>query len=218
MKSAVLEPEDWYIRHVYLFTIGLTVAVIIEAVITGEASMLSSTLPIFLIGITIGFSLCWIIELAVRRFIFTGKTKQTKSLRGIIFLSRYAISVGLLYFLFASIDIIFSIISCIAYYFVSVESSSKSDDAKRITDENMVNIASGCLIVVLAFCIGYFGGKWIGGYFGNAEIGSYVGLALGFVAAFVLGSRMQKQRRDAQKAQDIKEENLLRLNNDSPLF
>ena len=148
--SAVLEFEDRSIRHVYLFTIGLTVAVVVEALIKGE----SSTLPIFLIGSTIGFSLFWSIEFAVRRFIFIGKTKY---LRSIIFLSRYAISGGLLYFLFASIDIIFAIISCITY-FGSTWMGSKLGNAKRITDADMFNLTSYGLKIVLAICIGYFVG------------------------------------------------------------
>jgi hypothetical protein len=212
--GAILELEDRSIRTIYLLTLCLTITVIVETLIKGE----SSTLPIFLIGSTIGFSLFWSIEFAARKVVFSEKTKQTKHLQGIIFFCRYTVLGGLFYFLFTSIDIIFVIMSCIGF-FGSAWFSSKLGDAKKVTDVQMFALASSGLIVILAFCIGYFGGKWIGGKLGNAEIGSYIGLSLGFAAALVQGLRMEKQRRDAaQKAQDTKENNLLRLNNDSPLF
>ncbi|MDE0635717.1 MAG: AtpZ/AtpI family protein [Candidatus Poribacteria bacterium] len=212
--GAVLELEDRSIRTIYLLTLCLTITVVVEALIKRE----SSTLPIFLIGSAIGFSLFWSIEFAARKVVLSEKTRQSKYLQGIIFFSRYTVLGGLFYFLFASIDIIFAIISCIGY-FGSAWFSSKLGDEKRVTNVEVFSLASNGLIIVLAFCIGYFTGKWIGGYFGHAEIGSNIGLALGFAAALVQGFRMEKQRRDAsRKAQDTKENNLLRLNNDSPLF
>ena len=214
---AVLKFDNRAIRDIYLFIFTFTTVVIAEALITavlrtGE----SSTLPIFLIGSTIGYTLFWLIEFVAWRFILLAKMKQTKYLQGAIFFSRYTVLGGLLYFLFASIDIIYAIITCIVY-FGSMWFGSKEGDAKRGTNIEMFELASIGLIVVLAFCIGYFGGTWIGGHFGNAEIGSYIGVVLGFVVAFVLGDRVRKQRSNAQKAQDPKEESLLRLNNDLPL-
>ena len=211
--GAVLEFEDRSIQTIYLLTLCLTITVVVEALIKGE----SSTLPIFLIGSTIGFSLFWSIELITRKVVLPGKTEQTKYLQGIIFFSRYAVLGGLFYFLFALIDIVFAIMSCITY-FGGAWLSSKLGDPKKVTNVEMIVHASNGLIIVLAFCVGYFMGRWIGGYFGNAEIGSNIGLALGFAAALVQGFRMQKQRRDAQKTQSTKKDNLLRLNNDSPLF
>ena len=212
--GAVLKFENRSIRDIYSFITLSTVVTILEALIT--EALITSTLPIFLIGITIGYSLFWLIEFVVWRFILLGKTKQTKDLQGIIFFSRYTVLGGLLYFLFASIDIIYAILTCIVYC-GSMWFGSKEGAAKRVTNIEMFDLASRGLIFILAFCIGYFGGRWIGGHFGNAEIGSYIGFALGFVAVFVLGSRVQKQRRDTQKAQDPKEDNLLRLNNNLPL-
>ena len=225
--GAVLELENRFIRNIYLFTYGLTVSVVVEALIKGE----SSTLPIFLIGSAIGFSLFWSIEFAARQVVLTEKTKQTKSLLSMIFLGRYTVLGVLLYFLFyfllASTDIILALSACVTIcvtFFVvnwlgSKLGDAKLGDAKRITNVEMFNIASYGLKIVLAICIGYFVGKWIGGYLGNAEIGSNIGLTLGAAAALVHGFRVEKQRREAaQKAQDTKEDNLLRSNNDSPLF
>lgn len=212
--GTALKHEDRSIRTIYLLTLCLTITVILEALIKGEAS----TLPIFLIGSSIGFSLFWSIEFAARKVVLSEKTQQTKYLQGTIFFCRYTVLGGLFYFLFTSIDIVFAIIGCIGY-FGSAWFSSKFGDAKRVTDVEMFALASNGLIIVLAFCIGYFGGRWIGGYWDNAEIGSYVGLSLGFAAALVKGFRMEKQRREAaQKAQDTKEDNLFRLNNDSSLL
>ena len=213
--GAVLKFENRSIRDIYLFIFPFTIVVIVEALIT--EALITSTLPIFLIGSTIGYSLFWLIEFVVWRFILLGKTKQTKYVQGVIFFSRYTVLGGLLYFLFASIDIIYACLTCIVYL-GSTWFGSKEGDAKKVTNIEMFDLASSCLIVMLAFCIGYFVGKWIGGYFGYAEIGSYIGLSLGFVAALVQGRRVEKQRRDAQKAQDVKEDNLLALNNDSPLL
>ena len=41
----------------------------------------------------------------------------------------------------------------------------------------MFDLASIGITLALAICIGYFGGKWIGGKLGNAAIGSYIGFA-----------------------------------------
>ena len=217
MMGAVLKFENRSIRDIYFFIFSLTVVVTVEALITALRTDESDTLPIFLIGSTIGYSLFWLIEFVVWRFIFLGKAKHTKVSQGIIFFSRYTVLGGLLYFLFASTDIIYAIITCIVY-FVLRWFGSKEDDAKSLANLEMFVLASVGLTSVFAFCIGFFGGRWIGEHFGNAEIGSYIGLVLGFVVAFVLGARVQKQRRDAQKAQDPKEDSLLRINNDFPLF
>ena len=214
--GAVLKFDNRSIHDIYLFIFTFTVVVIIEALITALRTGEVSTLPIFLIGSTIGYSLFWLIEFVVWRFILLGKTKRTKYLQGVIFFSRCTVLGGLLYFLFASIDIIYAIITCIVYC-GSMWFGSKEDDAKSITKIEMFYFASHGLISILTFCIGYFGGRWLGGHFGNAEIGSYIGVALGFVVTFVLGDRIRKQRSDAQKAQDTKEDNLLRLSNDLPL-
>ena len=213
---AVLKFDNRSIRDIYFYIYTFTVVVIIEALIAALRTDEPSTLPIFLIGSTIGYSLFWLIEFVVWRFIPLAKTKQTKYLQGVIFFSRYTVLGGLLYFLFASTDIIYAIITCIVYC-GSMWFNSKKGDAKRGTNIEMFDLASVGLIVVLAFCIGYFGGRWIGGHFGNAEIGSCIGVALGFVVAFALRDRVQIQRSDAQKVQDPKEDSLLRINNDLPL-
>ena len=213
---AVLKFDNRSIHDIYYFIFSFTTVVMAEALIAALRTDEPSTLPIFLIGSTIGYSLFWLIEFVAWRFILLAKTKQTKYLQGVIFFSRYTVLGGLLYFLFASIDIIYAIITLIAY-FGFTWFGSKEGDAIRVTNIEMLELASSGLIVVLASCIGYFGGRWIGGHFDNAEIGSYVGLVLGFVVAAAMRARVQKQRRDAQKAQDPKENNLLRLNNDLPL-
>ena len=229
----VLKFENRYIREIYLFALSLTIVVILESLMTGE----SSTLPIFLIGSSIGYSLFWLNEIVVWRFILLGQMKQTMYLQGIIFLSRCIILVGLLYYLFVSMDIIYAIMTCTVYFvstwfgrFVSKTGDkkrawwmfrkaldpekfvSKDDEVKSETNLKIFELASSGLIVVLGFCIGHFVGKWIGGYYGNAVFGSKIGLVLGFVAVVVIGGRWAKQRRDAQKAQDVKEENLLNPN------
>ena len=71
----------------------------------------------------------------------------------------------------------------------------------------MFDLASIGITLALAICIGYFGGKWIGGKLGSAEIGSYIGFGLGVAAGFMEMfrsvarwnrqlERMEKQRRD----------------------
>jgi hypothetical protein len=213
--GAVLELENRFIRNIYLFTFGLTVSVVVEALLKGK----SSTFPIFLIGSTIGFSLFWSIEFAARQVVLTEKTKQTKSLLSMIFLGRYTVLGVLLYFLFyfliASTDIILALLVCVTIcvtFFVvnwlnSKLSDAKLGDAKRITNVEMFNIASYGLKIVLAICIGYFVGKWIGGYLGNAEIGSYIGLTPAVATGLVRGFRMEKQRREAaQQARNAEKE------------
>ena len=49
----------------------------------------------------------------------------------------------------------------------------------------MFDLASIGITLALAICIGYFGGKWIGGKLGNPAIGSYIGFALGVTAGFM---------------------------------
>ncbi len=49
----------------------------------------------------------------------------------------------------------------------------------------MFDLASIGITLALAICIGYFGGKWIGGKFGNAAIGSYIGFGIGVAAGFM---------------------------------
>ncbi len=241
----VLKFDIRSILDIYSFIFTFTIVVILETLIMGESSALageSSTLPIFLIGSSIGYSLFWLNEIVVCRFILHGKTKQTKYLQGIVFLSRGIILVGLLYFLFVSMDIIYAIITCIVYlggtwfgrFFSKAGHKkrawwmfrkaldpekfvSKEDEVKSGTNIEISDLATSGLIVVLGLCIGHFVGKWIGGYYGNAVFGSKIGLVLGFVAAFVQALRVAKQRSDAQKTQDVKEENLLSPNIDSSL-
>jgi hypothetical protein len=210
--GAALEFEDRFIRNIYLFTLGLTVSVVVEALLKGK----SSTLPIFLIGSAIGFSLFWSIEFAARQVVLTEKTKQTKSLLSMIFFGRYTVLGVLLYFLFyfllASTDIILALSACVTIcvtFFVSNWLGSKLGDTKRITNVEMFNLASYGLKIVLAICIGYFVGKWIGRYLGNVEIGSYIGLTPAVVTGIVQGFRMEKQRRDAaQQAKNTEDNDL----------
>ena len=237
---AVLKFDNRSILDIYSYIFTFTVAIILETLINGE--MITSTLSIFLIGSTIGFSLFWLNEIVVWRFIHPQKTEQTKYIQGIIFSSRITILVGLFYFLFVSMDIIYAIITCIVYlggtwlgrFFSKAGHKkrawwmfrealdpekfvSKDDEVKSETNQKISEPASAGLIVVLGLCIGHFVGKWIGGNYGYAVFGSKIGLALGFVAMLVPARRMAKQRRDAQKAQDVNEDNLLSPNIDSSL-
>jgi len=91
----VLEFGDRSIRHIYILTICLTVA--IAAVLSVFKRL---ALPSFLIGSAISLSLFWSIEFVVRRLIGTGKTKRTKYLLGFITLGKYTVLGGLLYLLF----------------------------------------------------------------------------------------------------------------------
>jgi pilus assembly protein TadC len=68
----------------------------------------------------------------------------------------------------------------------------------------MFDLASIGITLALAICIGYFGGKWIGGKLGNAAIGSYIGFVLGVAAGFMEMFRSVarwNRRLEAQKKQ-----------------
>ena len=90
-----LEIGDRFIRHVYVLTICLTVAV--AAVLYGFKRL---ALPSFLIGSAISLSLFWSIEFVVRRLVRPGKTKRTKYLLGFIAIGKYTVLGVLLYLLF----------------------------------------------------------------------------------------------------------------------
>lgn len=212
--GAVLELENRSIRDIYLFILNITTVVILETLITDVFitpidAAITSTLPIFLIGCTIGYSLFWLVEFVVWRSILLEKTKRTKYEQRVIFFSRYTVLGGLLYFLFASIDIIYVIIVCILYFGTTwfsnkgrSKDSSKEHDAKSVTNIEMYEIASNGLIFVLTFCMGYFVGRLIGGEFDNADIGANIGLVLGFVVGcvvLIVSVRKQKQRRDSEQ-------------------
>ena len=49
----------------------------------------------------------------------------------------------------------------------------------------MFDLASIGITLALAICIGYFGGKWIGGKLGNAAVGSFIGFGIGVAAGFM---------------------------------
>jgi hypothetical protein len=78
----------------------------------------------------------------------------------------------------------------------------------------MFDLASIGITLALAICIGYFGGKWIGGKLGNAAIGSYIGFALGVTAGFMemfrsvarwnrrLESQEKQRRSTSEQTQD----------------
>lgn len=57
----------------------------------------------------------------------------------------------------------------------------------QLKNENvgMFDLASIGITLALAICIGYFGGKWIGGKLGNAAVGSYIGFGIGVAAGFM---------------------------------
>ena len=80
---------------------------------------------------------------------------------------------------------------------------------KHLKNENigMFDLASIGITLALAICIGYFGGKWIGGKLGNAAVGAYIGFGMGVAAGFMEMFRsvarwnrrlesIEKQRRD----------------------
>ena len=81
----------------------------------------------------------------------------------------------------------------------------------------MFDLASIGITLALAICIGYFGGKWIGGKLGNAAIGSFIGFGIGVAAGFMEMfrsiarwnrrlARLAKKRHDTSgQAQDTKE-------------
>ena len=218
--SAVLELENRFIRYTYYLILVFTLMV------NGETLKSEpSKFPILLIGSTIGVCLFWFIEFAARQVALPEKTEQTKRLLGIIVLGRYTVLGVLTYFLLyflldlSSIDSIFALITCIIICVPVFVYNWLRERAGIIKELEMFYLASSGLIIFLALCIGYFLGKWIGGKFGDASIGANIGLVLGVATGIVQGFRMEKQRREAaQKAQDTKEDNLLRINNDSPLF
>ena len=81
----------------------------------------------------------------------------------------------------------------------------------------MFDLASIGITLALAICIGYFGGKWLGGKLGNAAVGSYIGFVIGVTAGFMemfrsIGrwnrrlARLAKKRQDTSgEAQDTEE-------------
>ena len=89
----------------------------------------------------------------------------------------------------------------------------------RFKNENvgMFDLASIGITLALAICIGYFGGKWLGGKLGNAAIGSYIGFGIGVAAGFMEMFRsigrwnrrlasLEKQRDDtSRQTQDTEE-------------
>ncbi len=220
--SVVLDFKDRSILNIYLFIFCLTITVILEAWLTGQVS----TLPIFLVGCTIGFSLFWVIEFAAQRVALTGRTNQTKNLSRMIFLGRYTVLGGLLYFLFnflfTSVGIMLGLLTCFTIcisFFVGNWFNDKSSNAKSVANIKMFDVASYGLNIVLAFCIGYFGGRWIGRNLDNVESGENYGLVLGIVVAIIESFRMGKKRRLVeQQVQENKEDNtLLRMENEPPV-
>jgi hypothetical protein len=92
---------------------------------------------------------------------------------------------------------------------------------KHLKNDNigMFDLASIGITLALAICIGYFGGKWLGGKLGNAEVGSYIGFGMGVAAGFMEMfrsiarwnrqlERQEKQRRasSSPQARDTEEE------------
>ncbi len=81
----------------------------------------------------------------------------------------------------------------------------------------MFDLASIGMTLALAICIGYFGGKWLGGKLGNAAVGSYIGFGIGVAAGFMEMFRsiarwnrrlegIKKERHDASaQARDTEE-------------
>ena len=207
----VLDFGDRSIQNTYRFILGLTIAVIVEAVLSGR----SSTLPIFLCEITIGFFLFWSIEFAVRKVSFPDRTKSKTHFLTIFSLVRHIVLGCLFYFLikflFNSMDfflgLTFIVLICIGHLFTEWQ-SSKSSAPKRTSPPNMYDIAAHGFKVIYAFCIGYFVGRWIGENYGSAEIGGSIGLALGIVVAIIEGARLNKKRSFAeQRLQENKEGN-----------
>ncbi len=90
-----LEFGDRFIKHVYILTICLTVAIVVVLLIFRR-----NATPSFLIGSAIGLSLFWSIEFMIRRLIRPGKTQKTKYLLGFIALSKYTLLGVLMFFLF----------------------------------------------------------------------------------------------------------------------
>ena len=81
----------------------------------------------------------------------------------------------------------------------------------------MFDLASIGITLALAICIGYFGGKWLGGKLGNAAVGSFIGFGIGVAAGFMEMfrsiarwnqrlARLVKKRNDtSRQAQDTEE-------------
>ncbi len=89
----------------------------------------------------------------------------------------------------------------------------------QLKNENvgMFDLASIGITLALAICIGYFGGKWLGGKLGNAAIGSYIGFGMGVTAGFMemfrsiarwnrrLADLAKKQRDTSEHTRDTEE-------------
>lgn len=81
----------------------------------------------------------------------------------------------------------------------------------------MFDLASIGVTLALAICIGYFGGKWIGGKLGNAAVGSFIGFGIGVAAGFMemfrsiarwnrrLARLAKKRQNPSGQAQDTEE-------------
>ncbi len=215
--SAVLELENRFIRYTYYLILLFTLMVNGETLRNDE----SLSFSILLIGSTIGFGLFWFIEFSTRQVFFSKNLELTRHLLGIILLGRCVVfgtlTCFLLYFLLSldSRDVIPALITWAVICVTGFIYNWLRERTGVIKELEIYHLASSGLIIFLAFCIGYFAGKWIGGYFGNAAIGSYIGLGPGFVVTLVQGGRMEKQRRTAAKnARAAKKENLLKHNTD----
>ena len=93
------------------------------------------------------------------------------------------------------------------------------DRLKQLKNDNigMFDLASIGITLALAICIGYFGGKWIGGKLGNAAVGSYIGFGMGVAAGFMemfravarwnrqLERLEQRRRAASEQTQDTEE-------------
>lgn len=87
---------------------------------------------------------------------------------------------------------------------------------KQLKNENvgMYDLASIGITLALAICIGYFGGKWIGGKLGNAAVGSYIGFAMGVTSGFMgmfrsvarWNRQLERQEKQRQVASEQKTE------------
>ena len=205
--SAILELENRFIRYRYTYYLIFVLTLMVNGeTLKGE----SSSFPILLIGSTIGLSLFWFIEFAARQIALSEKTEQTKRLLGIIVLGRCAVlgvlTCFLFYFLLSvdSIDVIFALITWVVIGVPLIVYNWFRERAGTIKELEMFNLASGGLIIFLALCIGFFGGRWIGAFWGNAEIGSRIGLVSAVAVGIVQGCRMEKQRRAAVKNYKIR--------------
>ncbi len=188
--STVLKLGNRYIHHLY-FYIGVFYWATALVMLTKKPS----TLSIFLIGSSIGFTLFWSIEFAARWCVRSWETKYAKYLPDIIVLGRYTVLCVLLYFLLYflvpliefeinnivnTFSILFAFILGNISFKIRKRRSEKTDNVKEFG--GMSSIALYGLSFVLAIVIGYFCGRWIGGELGNAAIGSYIGFALGTAA------------------------------------